>query len=167
MTLYGLLWKLAVSAWMAVTWLQRTTIVSFILWRTWDPARSRTWQFCTPARFLKTSRSMQLRFPLTHLPSSMRTMMLWSLSGAMTTASAAAYPLLRPVRKSSSSALVQTWLSAYCTRSTVVRMRSIWTRTANICSVVRKSLLLLPSTLISMKLCINMISCLTGVHLCM
>ena len=85
----------------------------------------------------------------------------------MTTASAAAYPLLRPVRRSSSSVLVLTWLSAYCTLSTVVRMRSIWTRTANICSVVLKSLLSLPSTLISMKLCINTTSCLTGVHLCM
>ena len=40
-------------------------------------------------------------------------------------------------------------------------------KTASICSVVLKSHLLLLNTLISTKLCINTISCLTGVQLCM
>ena len=40
--------------------------------------------------------------------------------GATTTPSAAAYPQLRPVKRCSSSAHVQTWQSACCTQSTAV-----------------------------------------------
>ena len=68
-------------------------------------------------------RKYAARFPLRHLLSSMRMMMLCVLYGAMTTPSAAVYPLHRPVRKCSSSALVQTWLSVCFTLSTVVLMR--------------------------------------------
>ena len=74
-TLYGLHWKLVVSAWMAVTWLLKNDYRFLHTLRTWDPARAEP-DSSVLQRFLKTSRSMRLRFPLTHLPSSMRMMML-------------------------------------------------------------------------------------------
>ncbi|CCY22062.1 formate acetyltransferase 1 [Firmicutes bacterium CAG:24] len=73
----------------------------------------------------------------------------------------------RQVKRSSSSVHVLTLQNVSFTLSTVVKMRSILTKKASICSVVLKSHRLLPNTLISTKLCINTISCLTGVQLCM
>ena len=58
----------------------------------------------------------------------MRTMMLCVRYGEMTTASAAVYLLLRPVKKCSSSVLVQTLQNAFFMRSTVVWMRRLNSR---------------------------------------
>ena len=75
-------------------------------------------------RLPENFRSMLLRFLLTHLLSSTRTMMLCVQSGVMTTQSAAVYLLHRLVRKCSSSVPALTLLRLFFTLSTVVRMRS-------------------------------------------
>ncbi len=62
-------------------------------------------------------------FLLKQVPYSMRTMMLCVRYGAMTTASAAVYLLLRQVKRCSSSEHVQTLQNAFFTRSTVVLTR--------------------------------------------
>ena len=58
-------------------WLQRTTISFLHTLENMGPiTRAKPYSSLLFKHFLRTSRSMQLRFPLIHLPSSMRTMML-------------------------------------------------------------------------------------------
>ena len=90
--------------------------------------RNQTLLYFIPQDCLRTSRNMQLIFLFSQALSSMRTMMLCALYGEMTTASAAVYLPLRPVKKCSSSVLVQTLQNAFFMRSTVVWMRRLNSR---------------------------------------
>ena len=61
-TRFGLPLKLQVSVWTVAPWLQKPTIASSTLLKTWVPLPSRTSLYFIPALFLKTSRSMLLQF---------------------------------------------------------------------------------------------------------
>ena len=107
--------------------------------------RNQTLLYFIPQDCLRTSRNMQLIFLSLQALSSMKMMMLCALYGEMTTASVAVYLPLRPVKKCSSSVLVQTLQNAFFMRSTVVWMRRLNSRLDQTIS------LLLPNTLTMTK----------------
>ena len=104
--------KWRASAWTADTWSPRTTTASSIPSRTWDLLPSRTSRCSGRPDCPRPSRNTRPKFPSIPAPSSTKTTASCVLSGAMTTAFAAAFPRLRRARRSSSSAREPTSRSA-------------------------------------------------------